>query len=164
MKKMTPRQIASQKRQIAIQNGDKTFEGRPCKKEGHTKRYTSNNKCIECHKQYVKRPEQIDQGLKRNYGITSKDWIGMYEEQNGICGNPYCDFTNHPRWWEQERNGFCVDHDHNTGEVRGLLCSECNKQLGQIDKHPRRLMGLIQYKREWDESQQKKVTNFSSLL
>ena len=154
---MTLQQIAEQNYYVAVENGDITYEGTLCKKAGHTKRYTSNKKCIECHKQYIKTPKPIEQSLYNKYGITSKDWMRMYEEQNGICANPDCDFTHHSRWDEQGRNGFHVDHDHETGEVRGLLCSICNKLEGWIAKHPKRLMGLFEYKKMWDEGQQKKA-------
>ena len=84
--------------------------------------------------------------------MTGKDWERMYEEQNGICKNPKCDFTHHPRWWEQRFNGFCVDHDHKTGEVRGLLCPECNTLEGVVFKNPKKTMGIIKYRKVWDEN------------
>ena len=39
-------------RQIAIKNGDLIYEGNPCKKEGHTSRYTNDNRCAGCKKKY----------------------------------------------------------------------------------------------------------------
>ena len=172
-------------KQIAIQNGDNIYEGKPCKK-GHTTRYTSaQDRCARCKreefnnltedqlekrkenkKNYEKKLRETEEGRKQlaesrllyKYGITPKDWMRMYEEQNGICGNPDCDNTSHPRWWEQGTGiGFCVDHDHDTEKVRGLLCFECNTLEGWIAKHPKRLMGLFEYKRVWDESQQMKA-------
>ena len=55
---------SSSSRQIAIKNGDKTFEGKPCKKEGHTTRYTRDGKCVECRrsrniKDYKRNREKI---------------------------------------------------------------------------------------------------------
>jgi hypothetical protein len=53
--------------------------------------------------------------LMKNYGITSDDYDRMLEEQDGkcaICGSPS---TN------SRSKYFMVDHDHDTGEVRGLL-------------------------------------------
>ena len=55
-------------RQIALKNGDKFYEGKPCKKKGHTKRYTYDRRCVECKKvidakTYRKDKEKI---LKRN--------------------------------------------------------------------------------------------------
>ena len=37
-------------RQTAIQNGDKFYEGRPCKREGHTRRRTKDSTCLVCKK------------------------------------------------------------------------------------------------------------------
>ena len=157
-------------RQIAVQNGDKTYEGKPCK-EGHKRRYTgrkldvSYGNCVECESQRHKirnqelretvegRKQLSEKHLNTTYDITSKDWIRMYEEQNGICANPNCDFTHHPRWWEQGRGkGLHVDHDHKTGEVRGLLCRECNSLEGVVFKSPKKTMGIIEYRRVWDEN------------
>ena len=65
-------------RQIAIQNGDKFYEGRPCKREGHTRRRTKDSTCLVCKKiidakAYQKNKEkganlynQIDVQLKLN--------------------------------------------------------------------------------------------------
>tara|TARA_Y100000296_G_C5012208_1_gene175681 strand:- start:32 stop:568 length:537 start_codon:yes stop_codon:yes gene_type:complete len=174
-------------RQTAIRNGDKTYEGKPCK-EGHTARYAADYSCIRCSNEHSqeyfinmtedqkeekkKKDRQYSVEYRRNlketvegrkhlaenqlnnrYDITSKDWIRMYEEQNGICANPECDITSHPRWWEQGRGiGFQVDHDHNTEEVRGLLCHECNVLEGVVFKSPKKTMGIIEYRRVWDEN------------
>lgn len=41
--------------------------------------------------------------------------------------------------------GLQVDHDHRTGEIRGLLCRPCNIALGHVYDDPTRLAGLIEY-------------------
>jgi len=38
-----------------------------------------------------------------------------------------------------------VDHDHETGEVRGILCSNCNQALGNVRDDPTPLRGLARY-------------------
>src|SRR5688500_1693885 len=61
--------------------------------------------------------------IKINYGITKDDYLAMLERQGGVCatcGNPPTD------------KPLCVDHDHTTGVVRGLLCHRCNKALGWV--------------------------------
>lgn len=61
--------------------------------------------------------------LKRNYGITPKDFARMEAEQAGVCA--VCKQV-------PEGKGFYVDHDHKTGRVRGLLCFTCNMALGLL--------------------------------
>jgi hypothetical protein len=60
----------------------------------------------------------------RKYGMSAGDWRVLFAHQGGRC--PACDkrFTmlRHP----------CVDHDHATGLVRGLLCKACNHALGVL--------------------------------
>lgn len=64
--------------------------------------------------------------LKRKYGMTLDQYDKMLMEQKGVCA--VCE-----RAPEEERYGhLSVDHDHNTGKVRGLLCWWCNhKTIGR---------------------------------
>lgn len=68
-------------------------------------------------------------GRRVRYGVTPEDYDRMFAEQGGvcaICGQPET----------ATRRGIvrslCVDHDHTTGVVRGLLCSRCNLVLGLV--------------------------------
>ena len=63
--------------------------------------------------------------LKKNYGITSDQYDKLLEKQNFGCS--VCE-TKSPGG--KSGKFFHVDHDHETGEVRGLLCSGCNLALG----------------------------------
>lgn len=60
--------------------------------------------------------------LLRTYGITKADYEALYEFQGGLCA--LC------RRATGKSKRLSVDHDHKTGEVRGLLCGTCNKILG----------------------------------
>lgn len=64
--------------------------------------------------------------LKHNYGITPEDYDKLLVEQNGLCA--ICG-ANEPGRGHQH---FSVDHDHETGVVRGLLCNNCNRGLGLL--------------------------------
>lgn len=64
--------------------------------------------------------------LKSKFGITPTDYDRMLVEQSGgcaICGKPPTSRRLH------------VDHDHDTGKVRGLLCTRCNTSLGWLESH-----------------------------
>lgn len=66
----------------------------------------------------------------RRFGITETEYGEIWDEQNGhcaICGDP-------PSSNCTKSDGtpklFSIDHDHETGKVRGLLCIRCNSMLG----------------------------------
>lgn len=63
--------------------------------------------------------------LKGRYGIGVIQWNKMYALQNGIC--PICVKPIYKPKNTLGRRSACVDHDHKTGRVRGLLCFHCNK-------------------------------------
>ena len=77
--------------------------------------------------------------LRRNYSITVTDYDRMVTEQNNSCAicNSQEMGTNRGYW--------CVDHCHTTGKVRGLLCSSCNKALGQLGDTVEALEKAIAY-------------------
>ena len=56
--------------------------------------------------------------LARRYGITLAQYDEIWVEQLGLCA--IC----------HSSPSLCIDHDHNTNKVRGLLCTKCNKGLG----------------------------------
>jgi hypothetical protein len=65
--------------------------------------------------------------LVRKYGITLEEYNLLVAKQNGLCG-----MCQKPK----DRRRFCVDHDHQTGKIRGLLCDRCNTGIGLIgDSH-----------------------------
>ena len=59
---------------------------------------------------------------KRKYGLTPKSFDDMLHAQSGKCG--LC---------ESHMKQPCIDHDHKTERVRGLLCHRCNLLLGQVE-------------------------------
>ena len=62
---------------------------------------------------------------KRTYGITAEDYDEMYSEQEGCCA--ICGIHQ-----SDDSRRFCVDHCHHTGQVRGLLCNNCNNGIGKL--------------------------------
>ena len=67
--------------------------------------------------------------LKHRYGITAEEYERILGEQHGacaVCGRLPTPGVNIPKHWI----GLCVDHCHDTGKIRGLLCNECNLAVG----------------------------------
>jgi hypothetical protein len=77
------------------------------------------------------------------FGITSKDYWTMFEKQSGrcaICNGP--GFSMHPTI---KRSPLVVDHCHDSGDVRGLLCHNCNRGLGLFQDNQEILQKAIEY-------------------
>ncbi len=78
-----------------------------------------------------------DQQLRVKFGITIERYEEMSLEQEhkcAICGQP----SKAPR-------ALAVDHCHNTGKVRGLLCGNCNLGMGKLNDSKELLMKAIMY-------------------
>lgn len=110
--------------------------------------------CIECKKEadrsYRERTgyasdRQWEINILRKYGITAADYRRMELEQGcvcAVCGNP-----------ETVKQGdtvrrLAVDHDHTTGQVRGLLCGKCNTMVGLARENSDHLASAMMYLRE----------------
>lgn len=121
------------------------FACKSCQKERHRDWYVRNSeRVIARTKQWaVDNPEKVKAfsqrgSRRRRYGLTSTEYDQMLESQDSMCagcGDPFGDTTPH------------VDHDHETGRVRGLLCGSCNKTLGMAFESTERLLGLVRYLR-----------------
>jgi hypothetical protein len=75
--------------------------------------------------------------LKNRYGLSVADYEAMLAAQGGvcaICGQP-----------DSTGRRLSVDHDHNTGAVRGLLCSHCNRGIGHFKDSTTLLARAIEY-------------------
>lgn len=70
---------------------------------------------------------------KTKYGLTTEDYETMLTEQDGKC---FICFTDKPGG---HRKNFCIDHDHETNVIRGLLCNRCNGILGWYEKNRARI-------------------------
>ena len=79
---------------------------------------------------------QRNYNLKRLYGITLDDYDRMLELQGGACA--IC------RRFPGKR-ALAVDHNHRTGEVRGLLCYMCNYAMGVWKEDAERFLRVYKY-------------------
>ena len=106
--------------------------------------------CQDCSNEYergrwatLSKSARIGKWLKHKYGLTFEDFMEMYEEQEGSCA--VCDIS---IYWEDSPNTHqkaCVDHCHDTGKVRGLLCNHCNRALGLLKENKETLNRMLEY-------------------
>jgi len=79
-----------------------------------------------------------DTRIRRRFGITNADYQRILNSQDGrcaICKSPSAKYTVR----------FHIDHDHASGRVRGLLCSDCNTGIGLFRDSIPLLSGAIAY-------------------
>ena len=138
-------------RKKAIENGDKTFL-RFCPKCGkETEHYTDNitrrqygrkglqhPHCIPCKKEYDRQRNLLTEikefykwrDINKKYGMSKDEWYWMYKEQGGKCGMCGKEMVIRANGRGPSSVTACVDHDHKTDIVRGILCNRCNVLIG----------------------------------
>lgn len=82
-------------------------------------------------KNYPERAKNAD--LKKLFGISIETYNALLDVQNGRCAICHQKETDTLRG---KVKSLAVDHDHNTGKIRGLLCSSCNKAIGFLRDNP----------------------------
>jgi len=82
--------------------------------------------------------------MKRLYGVTPEQYDSMLQAQDcacAICG------TRAPKG---KYGRWQIDHDHETGQVRGLLCQGCNVALGMMAENEECFLRAAEYLRTWN--------------
>jgi hypothetical protein len=77
--------------------------------------------------------------LKSLYGITIADYMDMLTIQDGCCA--ICASIEA----RAQGGNFNVDHDHETGKIRALLCDNCNRGIGVFKDNPNYLIAAAHY-------------------
>ena len=106
----------------------------------HWKRCVWTSKCKECRNLSSERwrnshKEEIQ---IRRYNLTNKEYLNLFNQQEGkcaICNTPQIEL----------KRKLVIDHDHETGKIRGLLCMKCNHGLGQFNDNPLIIKKALKY-------------------
>jgi hypothetical protein len=118
----------------------------PEQKRAHNRRYHQDRRAkkLATAKAWVRaNPErqkahQRRHHLKKAFGMTPEEYDALLKKQGGCCA--ICGSTDPSPW-----DWFCIDHDHETGRVRGLLCLACNVCIGQAGDDPALLRKAVRY-------------------
>jgi hypothetical protein len=82
--------------------------------------------------------------VRKDYGVTRQRATAMLEAQAGtcaICGMKFSAFAS------GRLDAPCIDHDHKTGRVRGLLCRDCNTAIARLKDRPELCIAAAEYLR-----------------
>jgi len=97
-----------------------------------------NRTCRTCRNERRFSPEGIaehrDRELQRLYGISSAEVDALLTSQGGVCA--ICARSPEPPH---------VDHDHQTGAIRGILCNSCNLAIGMLQDSPDIVQAALTY-------------------
>jgi Autographiviridae endonuclease VII len=74
--------------------------------------------------------------LRHRFGISVEEYDELFEEQDGKCA--ICESV-------PSNTRLAVDHDHQTNEIRGLLCHPCNRLLGRLENNPGMIYRIQSY-------------------
>ena len=133
-----------------------TAQGKKTPRRWSECRECLSKRCRNYHKANPGRMLEIK--LMKNYGMTLTEFNSLLEDQKGLCAichmpEPAID----KRTGKQRR--LSVDHSHQTGKTRGLLCTLCNQGIGQFRENPELLMAAIEYIKKHNDTQAGMLTS-----
>lgn len=117
--------------------------------KGRTAKYNKLNKCRKCMNEYHKLarkkvPKEIRQKkrrermLKEKYDISSEEFDILLTKQNNSCS--IC-----KKKYNDGEKAFCVDHNHKSGRIRGVLCHNCNVAIGNLEDNIINILNAANY-------------------
>lgn len=127
------------------------FTGRPCKHGHVSERLVTDRRCREClskrdkdrwrdpvarGKLQAQSKQRRDANPGRDFGMTAEQYAVLVAASNGRCA--ICDRS-------PGKTRHHIDHDHDTGLIRGLLCHNCNRGLGYFLDQPNLLRAAAAY-------------------
>lgn len=104
-----------------------------CHFKGHKVWVEENVELVRVYR--AKDPWTLAKRCKR-HNLSVEEFWSIFEDQDATC--PVCD-------WAIEPENSAIDHNHNTGEVRGILCKACNRALGLLKDNPKNLFRAANY-------------------
>lgn len=126
--------IYRERDRLRFQTSPEQFDGH----HGRGKTYQAGCRCELCRSAHSK------YNMGRNRGVTYDQMVERHGEICGICGRS----PSFPSTGKSSTGGrLVIDHDHTTGQLRGLLCNGCNTALGKFQDSISGLERAIDYLR-----------------
>lgn len=118
----------------------------------HSYRYIKSRSCVECNQMFSAKRYKRDkieiqsQQRSKKYGIDNAVYQLFFDDQDGCCAICGQHETALDRWGNVKP--LAIDHNHQTGQVRGLLCDRCNRGLGYFKDSEENLESALHYLRK----------------
>ena len=162
--------IKCQARANAKKAGDIRYLGNPCI-HGHSGvRHTSTGGCVECvninsqifsksakgvayrkkwrsqdHVKEKERAYNFKYLKKYHYGMSWEEYLEKVRAAGNACEICKQEFLPIDYKSGKRGNAACIDHDHNTGKIRGVICNRCNRALGLLKDSRSILIAAAEY-------------------
>lgn len=119
----------------------------PCGVEfetNHKRKIFCNRRCLDARNHNSPDWNDIQRNYKyiKNYNITLDTYNNILKNQNGCCA-----ICGMPEWASKKK--LHVDHDHESGTIRGILCAGCNLGIGMFKHDPDLLIKALNYVYDW---------------
>lgn len=134
--------------------GPKRFRCSVAVKElARVKRAKNPEKSREYHRKYIKtwalkNPKKMKKYTRKQTvqlgGMNVSEYESLLKKQHGVCA-----ICKGPQ--NYKRTALCIDHDHKTGAVRGLLCCHCNFVLGHAKDNIQTLSSAVRYLKKYQK-------------
>lgn len=126
----------------------------PIKRKAYHKKYSSDwekkanrwgdpKRRAYCKSRFVSL-SQMQYARLRNYNMSQEEYDDRVKKQNNLCalcGRP----ETHIHYKTKKAQSLSVDHDHETGKNRDLLCGDCNRGIGLFEENIELLSKVIEY-------------------
>ena len=128
------KELSHAKRKWEIKNKDKIKASRLLKKDDWNKKRRERYKTDLVYRENIKEIVR-----KKLYGMKGGEFKRLHDDQNGLC--KICKSEQYTK----KSPRLYIDHSHNTGKVRGLLCHKCNTAIGLVNENIEILKEMIKY-------------------
>ena len=125
-----------------IEKQDTEFKKKQVYKTKSGPKITINNLCVPCTRISAKESKERHPytWIKTKFKVSEEEAEFWYKKSRKYC--EICGIR-----WEKDKIPLCVDHDHSTNEIRGILCKHCNHVLGHARDNIKTLENAIKYLR-----------------
>ena len=131
-----------QSRQQALDLGEITYVGSPCRNGHAGVRYTKSAHCVECQKNHYRRwKDKLGGNFRQAIRERQRKWVGLpdptrKEPKHCECCGKKC------------TRALALDHDHKTEKFRGWLCAKCNMGIGLLGDNISGVQNALDYLRK----------------